>query len=256
MDERVDRLVDRALERVLERHDRAVDVAAGDGQHDLADRRQRHVLGVAAGARRGAQRRLAERPRRARGSRRASRVTRLTARCSASGTSPRERRAQRLLLLGRERHGAAPVDDLLGVEPRLVAVVDRGQHDPGAAVVEQRDRRRLAARHLVVGVVADDRPVGDRAVEAPLGALEPALEARHDVDDVVVQRGELALDVGGMGDEVALAVAEHDALVGAHAPQAPRRDHRRRTSADERQRERAQRDNPDVLVSSSTRPAA
>ena len=56
--------------------------------------------------------------------------------------------------------------DLLGVQARLVAVVDRGQHDPGAVGVEQRDRQRLVARHLVVGVVADQRAVGDRAVEA------------------------------------------------------------------------------------------
>ena len=84
----------------------------------------------------------------------------------------------------------------------------------------------------------------DRAVEALLGALEAALEPRHDVDDVVVQRRELALDVGGVRDEVALAVAEHDALVGARAAQ-PHGSDRGQHERGERQRQRAERDDPD-----------
>ena len=74
---------------------------------------------------------------------------------------PVQREPHRLALLGRELELRLAVADLLGVQPRGVAMVDRGEHDAGAGRVEQRDRGRLPPRHLAVGVVADQRAVGD-----------------------------------------------------------------------------------------------
>ena len=85
-----------------------------------------------------------------------------------------------------------------------LAVVDRGHDDARAVRVEQRDRRRLAAGQLVVGVEAHERAVGDRAVEPRLDLGEPLVDrAVHDVD-VVAQVAEGLVELGGVGDEVAL----------------------------------------------------
>ena len=57
--------------------------------------------------------------------------------------------------------------------------------------------------------------MGDRAVEAPLGGREPTVEPARDVLDVAVQRAEVAVELGRVGDEVAgAALAEDDALGG------------------------------------------
>ncbi len=80
-------------------------------------------------------------------------------------------------------------------------------------------------RHLAVGVVADERAVRDRVVEPPLRGGHSRLEPRGHVLDVVVQRAELALQAGGVGDEVVrAALAEHDALIGPHAAEPQRED--------------------------------
>ena len=149
--ERVERDVDRALERVLDRHERGVDGAVLHRHHGVVERRQRDRLG-ARGAVRVEQRLVAEG---ALGPEIADAHARRAPRRRARGAAPLPPRA-------RAAAPAAPRDDLLGVQPRLVAVVDRGEHDARAVGVEQRDRQRLVARHLVVGVVADERAVGRR----------------------------------------------------------------------------------------------
>ena len=54
------------------------------------------------------------------------------------------RSLDRLLLLGRQGDGRLALVELLHVDARVVAALDRAQHDPGAVRVEQRDRGRLA----------------------------------------------------------------------------------------------------------------
>ena len=67
-----------------------------------------------------------------------------------------------LLLLGRERDRRLAAVELLHVDPGVVAALDRGDDDAGARRVEQRERGRLVAARVLVGVVADDRRVRDR----------------------------------------------------------------------------------------------
>jgi len=86
---------------------------------------------------------------------------------------------------------AAALANLLGVEPGLVAMVDRREHESRAVGVEQSDRRRLTSGHLAIGVVADQRSVRDRAVEAVLGNAHALIEPSRDVLEVLVQRLEL-----------------------------------------------------------------
>ena len=75
------------------------------------------------------------------------------------------------------------------------------------------------AGHLVVGVVADERAVGDRAVQTVLGGGHPRVQMRGELLDAAVQRLERALQVDGVRDQVGLPVlAEHDLL---RAPQPP-----------------------------------
>ena len=56
-----------------------------------------------------------------------------------------ERAPDRLFLLGREHVLAAAAEHLLAVQPRRVAMCDRGEHDAVAVGVQQGERRRLAA---------------------------------------------------------------------------------------------------------------
>ena len=110
--------------------------------------------------------------------------------------------------------------------------------------VQQRDRRRLAPGHLVVGVVAHEPVEGDGAVEAPLGRREPRVEAGHHVADVVVERAEAAVELGGVGDEVLRRAAAQDRpLVGAQAAQRAHQ-HEHGDQRDERQAAGRQRDDP------------
>ena len=69
------------------------------------------------------------------------------------------------------------------------------------------------AGHLAVGVVADERAIGDRAVEALLGGRHPRVEPLGDLLDPPVQRLEGRLQAAGVGHEiVAAAAAEHHRL--------------------------------------------
>ena len=91
----------------------------------------------------------------------------------------------------------------------------------------------------------------DRAVEALLVTVEPALDARDHVDHPLVQRLELALDVGGVRDEVALRVAEDDALGAPQRAGAPPQD-REHDQRDQRQDGGDERHDPGGSVRRST----
>ena len=71
----------------------------------------------------------------------------------------RHRALDCFLLLGRERHrGRSPVE-LLDVDTRVVASLDRRDDRTGARRIEECVGRRLLAARVLVGVVADDRRV-------------------------------------------------------------------------------------------------
>src|SRR4051794_11572154 len=110
--------------------------------------------------------------------RRRSRTVRGSRRARGSGAGGwlPERLVHGLLLLRRELQRSLAVAQLLDVQTRLVAVHDRAEHDARLARVEQRHRARLVAGQLVVGVVADERAVGDAAVDAALDLAHPPLE--------------------------------------------------------------------------------
>src|SRR3954469_21627083 len=110
-----------------------------------------------------------------------------------SGAHGRERGVDRLPLLGRELDLGLALVQLLDVEAGLVAVNDRRDHDARLVRVEQRQRARLVARQLVVGVVAHERAVGHAAVESALGRLHPALEMLDRLLDPVAHVGEALL---------------------------------------------------------------
>ena len=80
----------------------------------------------------------------------------------------------RFLLLGREGDRRAAALELLHVDPRVVAALDRRDDEPGARGVEQRERGRLVAARVLVGVVADDRRVRDGAVDRRSTRARPA----------------------------------------------------------------------------------
>src|SRR4051812_15403462 len=83
-----------------------------------------------------------------------------------------------LLLRGERDRGAAPFE-LLHVDPGVVATLDRRHDDAATGRVEERERRGLMAARVLVGVVADDRGVRHRSVDAP---VDPG-EARSDLVD-------------------------------------------------------------------------
>ncbi len=102
-------------------------------------------------------------------------------------------------------------------------MVDRGDHDARTVGVEQSDRKRLVAGHLVVGVVADERPVCHRPIEAPLGSGEPLVKAPTDILDIVAQRLKALVDRRRVRDEIGVATLTEDApLGGAQAAQRKR----------------------------------
>src|SRR5581483_12361991 len=78
----------------------------------------------------------------------------------------------------------APVE-LLQVDPRVVAPLERGQDKAGAGAVEEGDRRRLVAAGVLVGVEADDGALRDGAVDAPVDAREPGCDLVDRAVDVV-----------------------------------------------------------------------
>ena len=114
---------------------------------------------------------------------------------------------------------------LLEVDARLVAVVDAGEHHPRAGAVEQRDRHRLVPGELVVGVVAHQRAMGDRAAQTRLHASQPLLQALRHLPDVLPQILEAPLYRRRVGHHVALPLAQHDLLRAAQPAQAERQRH-------------------------------
>ena len=116
-----------------------------------------------------------------------------------------QREFDRFLLLGGELELSAALAHLLGVYPRLVAMVNRREHEPRPGRVEQRDRRRLATGHFAVRVIADQRVVGDPGVESLLRDAHPLVEPPRHVLEILVQRFELGLQSGGVGDQILAA---------------------------------------------------
>src|SRR3989442_14744374 len=83
----------------------------------------------------------------------------------------------RLFLFGREGDRRAAVVELLDVDPRVIAALDRGHDDTATAGVEQGDRGRLLAAGTLVRVVTHERGLGDRGVDP---AIDPG-ETRRDL---------------------------------------------------------------------------
>src|SRR6266567_570224 len=110
---------------------------------------------------------------------------------SGSGTARgREGGLDRLELLRRELELRLTVAHPLDVYTGLLSVQDRGHDYARAAGVEQRERARLATRHLAVGVVADEAGVGERAVYSPLRRDYALIEAAEYLLDPVAQLNE------------------------------------------------------------------
>jgi hypothetical protein len=112
--------------------------------------------------------------------------------------------------------------------------MDGRDDDARTAAVEQRDRRRLPARHLVVGVVAHEAMMRDGALQAPLDRAEAFLQAGRQVLDIRVQGAEVPVDLRCVGHEVpGVAVAENRALVRPQAGD-PAGEHRHAEQRDQR----------------------
>ena len=208
--ERVERDADRALERVLDRHDRAVDAAVVDGEdrvaHRRAGRRARRRRRPSA-ARAASSENVPAGPEVAQPHQGPLRHHDASAMRSASSSS------------GESLSSPLPSETCLAYSRAWSRWWIEDSTTPVARAVEQRDRGRLAAGHLVVGVVADQAAVRDRAVEAALGDADARVEPLGDLGDVAVQRAEARVERRRVADEVDALLAEHDALVGAQAPQ-------------------------------------
>ena len=99
------------------------------------------------------------------------------------------------------------------------------------------------ARWLTVPV-PDEPMVRHGAVEALLDGRQPGLEAGREVFDVAVQRAEVAVELGGVADEVAgVALAEDDALRRAQLRD-PAREHDDPQQCDHRERPGRERGDP------------
>ena len=118
--------------------------------------------------------------------------------------------------------------------------------------VQQRYRRRLPAGHLPVGVVADQCPIGDGAVEPLLGRRDPSVELLGRVLYVVVERLELLLQGGRVANEVAVPVPKHGPLVRPQPTQLERQDQAGK-DRDDRHRHPARATIPTVLFRLVTR---
>ena len=136
---------------------------------------------------------------------------------------------------------ASTADHVLAVQPRRVPVGDAGEDHAVAVGVEQRQRAGLPSRQLAVGVVADERAVGDRPVEPRLGSGHPVLEVGRDLLDALVQHVEGLLERAGVRDEVlAAGRPEHHGLGRAQAPDS-RAEDGERDQRDQRERGRGER---------------
>lgn len=73
------------------------------------------------------------------------------------------------------------------------------------------------AGEFVVSVVAHDGAVADRAIEPRFSAADSPLQLRSDIDQMVVKNHKLAFKVGGVGGDVALAIADYELLITSQA---------------------------------------
>ncbi len=80
------------------------------------------------------------------------------------------------------------------------------------------------AGEFVIGVVADNGAVADRAIEPCFSAADSPLEPSSDLDQVVVKNYKLTFKLGGVGRDVAPALADHKLLIAAQAAQPAQRD--------------------------------
>src|SRR5450756_1159847 len=127
---------------------------------------------------------------------------------------PRHGGCDRLLFLRREVAVGDAVAQVLDVDAREVARRDGAEHDARAVVVEQGERSALFAAGVAEAIVAPDRPVGHRVVQAPLLLVELIGE---DLDGLA-QVAHLRIEVLHVLDDVALLVVAHDHQL--RAPQA------------------------------------
>ena len=229
--ERIERRVHRSLDRVLDRHDRALRAfrprrPSRSRRSSAAERaRVKRSWDWSSEAIRASSLNVPSGPRKA--TRTCAATRRLPGRRLPAWKPPAaapagltERASDRLVLLGRQLDLRGPVAHALHVQASLVAVQDRGQHDPGALLVQQRHRAGLTPAHLVVGVVADHRGAADATSDPGLVGLEPRSDLLEGRLDQLAELHERDLDALGMGDQVALAAgAEHDGLRSAQLPE-------------------------------------
>src|SRR3990170_1017536 len=125
---------------------------------------------------------------------------------------PGHRALDGLLLLGRKRDGRASAVEVLDVDARVVAALDRGHYGARARRVEKSERRRLLSTRPLVRVVADDRGVRHRPVDTPVDPREPG----RNLVDGAVEIVDTALERDGEVEQVAAVAPQHDALRGLH----------------------------------------
>src|SRR5436853_346493 len=87
-----------------------------------------------------------------------------------------ERPVDRVALLRGKLDLGSAVAHALDVRSRLLSMKDRREHEPIAVSVEQGERARLVAAHLVVRVIPDDRGVADAPMEVVLVRRQPLVE--------------------------------------------------------------------------------
>lgn len=107
--------------------------------------------------------------------------------------------------------------DLLAVQPRILSVRDAREDDAAVAGVEQRQRHRLVTVKVPVGVVAHERPVGDRSVEPRFRRLHAFLEPLRHLLYAIVQHAERLLECRRVRHEVRLTITEDAALLRPQA---------------------------------------
>ena len=123
----------------------------------------------------------------------------------------------------------------------------RREHHAVVLGVEQRHGRRLVARQLAVGVVADQRAVGQRAVEAVLGGPHARLELRGGLLDAGLQRLERVMERRGVPDQVLRPVRAQDhPLIGPQPPDAQGQ-HQHADEGDDRHARGGQGDDPGAV---------
>ena len=184
-------------------------LAVLDGADDRRHGRQRDRLDVE--RRRRPARRASWSPA-ARGRRRAS-----APRAPRSPRSPASARRIASSSSGESRCSPRPSTTCLQYSRAVSRWAIEESTTPLRSRVEQRERGRLVAGQLAVGVVADERAVGDRAVEPLLGLAHPLLEPPGDLLDAVVQLPERLLQPRRVVDEVLAPAARRARPAGRPA---------------------------------------